>query len=171
MMRGVRGFLLVAGILLLSAVSANAQAIGSIFGKVTDSTGGVMPGVTVTVAGTGLQQPLVAVTGASGAYQFPNVPIGTYSVTFELEGFKKSVRPNIVITSGFQAPVDQKLEVGNKTEEVTVSAAPPVVDTKKTTTGGTFTRDILENIPTARDPWQVINMTPDRKSTRLNSSH
>ena len=160
MMRGVRGFLLVAGILLLSAVSANAQAIGSIFGKVTDSTGGVMPGVTVTVAGTGLQQPLVAVTGASGAYQFPNVPIGTYSVTFELEGFKKSVRPNIVITSGFQAPVDQKLEVGNKTEEVTVSAAPPVVDTKKTTTGGTFTRDILENIPTARDPWQVINMTP-----------
>ena len=159
-MRGVRGFLLVAGILLLSAVSANAQAIGSIFGKVTDSTGGVMPGVTVTVAGTGLQQPLVAVTGASGAYQFPNVPIGTYSVTFELEGFKKSVRPNIVITSGFQAPVDQKLEVGNKTEEVTVSAAPPVVDTKKTTTGGTFTKDILENIPTARDPWQVINMTP-----------
>ena len=88
MMRGVRGFLLVAGILLLSAVSANAQAIGSIFGKVTDSTGGVMPGVTVTVTGTGLQQPLVGVTQSSGAYQFPNVPIGTYSVTFELEGFK-----------------------------------------------------------------------------------
>ena len=160
MMRGVRGFLLVAGILLLSAVSANAQAIGSIFGKVTDSTGGVMPGVTVTVTGSGLQQPLVAVTGSTGTYQFPNVPIGTYSVAFELEGFKKAVRPNIVITSGFQAPVDQKLEVGNKTEEVTVSAAPPVVDTKKTTTGGTFTKDILENIPTARDPWQVIAMTP-----------
>ena len=160
MMRGVRGFLLVAGILLLSAVSANAQAIGSIFGKVTDSTGGVMPGVTVTVAGTGLQQPLVAVTGATGTYQFPNVPIGTYGVTFELEGFKKSVRSNIKIDSGFQAAVDQKLEIGNKTEEVMVSAAPPVVDTKKTTTGGTFTKEILENIPSARDPWQIINMTP-----------
>ena len=160
MMRGVRGFLLVAGILLLSAVSANAQAIGSIFGKVTDSTGGVMPGVTVTVAGTGLQQPLVAVTGATGTYQFPNVPIGTYSVSFELEGFKKSVRPNVIISSGFQAGVDQKLEVGNRTEEVMVSAAPPVVDTKKTTTGATFTKDILENIPSARDPWQIINMTP-----------
>jgi hypothetical protein len=140
MTRGVRGFLLVAGILLLSAVSANAQAIGSIFGKVTDSTGGVMPGVTVTVTGTGLQQPLVAATGATGTYQFPNVPIGTYSVTFELDGFKKSVRPNVIITSGFQAPVDQKMEVGNRTEEVMVSAAPPVVDTKKTTTGATFTR-------------------------------
>ena len=160
MNRGLRGFLLLAGILLLSGTAAYAQGMGEIFGKVTDSTGGVMPGVTVTVKGTGLQQPLVAVTGATGTYQFPNVPIGTYSVTFELEGFKKSVRPNIVITSGFQAPVDQKLEVGNKTEEVTVSAAPPVVDTKKTTTGGTFTKDILENIPSARDPWQIINMTP-----------
>ena len=160
MMRSVRGILLVAGILLLTAVSANAQAIGSIFGKVTDSTGGVMPGVTVTVAGTGLQQPLVAVTGATGTYQFPNVPIGTYSVAFELEGFKKAVRPNIIISSGFQAGVDQKMDVGNRTEEVMVSAAPPVVDTKKTTSGATFTKDILENIPSARDPWQIINMTP-----------
>ena len=159
-MRGVRGFLLVAGILLLSAVSANAQAIGSIFGKVIDSTGGVMPGVTVTVAGTGLQQPLVGVTGATGTYQFPVVPIGTYGVTFELEGFKRVLRPNIQISSGFQAQVDEKLAVGNKTEEITVSAAPPVVDTKKVNTGATFTRDILENIPSARDPWQIINMTP-----------
>ena len=46
------------------------------------------------------------------------------------------------------------------TEEVTISAASPVVDTKKTTTGATFTADILEKIPTARDPWQIINMTP-----------
>jgi len=134
--------------------------MGSIFGKVTDSTGGVMPGVTVTVSGTALQQPLTAVTGATGTYQFPTVPIGTFSVTFELDGFKKAVRNGIIITTGFSAPVDQKMEVGNKTEEVTVSAAPPVVDTKKTTTGATFTKDILENIPSARDPWQIINMTP-----------
>jgi hypothetical protein len=81
-------------------------------------------------------------------------------VTFELEGFKKAVRNGIIISSGFQAPVDQKLDVGNRTEEVMVSAAPPVVDTKKVTTGAVFTKDILENIPSARDPWQIINMTP-----------
>jgi hypothetical protein len=160
MNRVVRSVLFVAGLLVMCAASANAQAIGSIFGKVTDSTGGVMPGATVTVSGTGLQQPLTAVTGATGTYQFPNVPIGTYSVTFELDGFKKIVRSGIIITSGFQAPIDMKMEVGNKTEEVTVSAAPPVVDTKRTTTGATFTKDILENIPSARDPWQIINMTP-----------
>ena len=139
---------------------AYAQGMGSIFGKVTDTSGGVLPGVTVTVTGTGLQQPLVAATGESGAYQFPSVPIGTYTVTFELASFKKVVRPNIVITSGFNAQIDPKLEIGQMTEEVTVSGAAPVVDTKKTTTGAVFTADILEKIPTARDPWQIINMTP-----------
>src|SRR6188508_103360 len=160
MTRGIRAFLLAAGVLAAWAAPAHAQAIGSIFGKVTDSSGGVLPGVTVTVTGPSLQAPLVAVTSENGTYQFPAVPIGTFTVTFELASFKKAQRPNIVIATGFNAGVDQKLEIGNMTEEVTISAASPVVDTKKTATGATFTSDILENIPTARDPWQVINMTP-----------
>jgi hypothetical protein len=139
---------------------ASAQATGSIFGKVTDASGGVLPGVTVTVSGPALQQPLVGVTQESGAYQFPVVPIGTFTVTFELTGFKKVTRQNIVIVTGFNVPLDMKLEVGAMTEELTVSAAAPVVDTKKTTSGATFSSEILEKIPTARDPWQIINMTP-----------
>ncbi len=137
-----------------------ALAQGSIFGKVNDASGGVLPGVTVTVAGPALQAPLVVVTASSGAYQMPSVPNGTFSVTFELSGFKKVVRNGIVITSGFNAPVDMKMEVGAMSEELTVTAAAPVVDTKKTTSGATFTSEILEKIPTARDPWQIINMTP-----------
>jgi hypothetical protein len=160
MARVFRGILLGAGILALTAGSAHAQAIGSIFGKVTDQSGGVLPGVTVTVSGSGLQQPLVGTSQASGAYQFPIVPIGTYTVTFELSGFKKAVRQNIVIDTGFQAQIDMKLELGTITQELTVTAAAPVVDTKKTTTGATFSKEIFENIPTARDPWQIINMTP-----------
>jgi hypothetical protein len=159
MRRGIRAMLL-AGILAAWAIPAHAQAIGSIFGKVTDASGGVLPGVTVTVTGPALQQPLTAVTSESGTYQFPSVPIGTFTVTFELASFKKAQRPNVVITTGFNAGVDQKMEIGNMTEEVTISAASPVVDTKKTATGAVFTADILENIPTARDPWQIINMTP-----------
>lgn len=159
-MRGFRAILLIAGIVAAWAGPASAQAIGSIFGKVTDPSGGVLPGVTVTVSGEALQQPLVAVTSESGTYQFPSVPIGTFTVTFELASFKKAQRPNVVITTGFNAGVDQKLEIGSMTEEVTISAASPVVDTKKTTTGAVFTADILEKIPTARDPWQIINMTP-----------
>ena len=71
MMRGFRGSLLLAGLLTLLAASASAQAIGSIFGKVTDASGGVLPGVTVTVAGPSLQQPLVAVTTATGDLSVP----------------------------------------------------------------------------------------------------
>src|ERR1041385_10768 len=142
------------------AVPAYAQAIGRIEGKVTDNTGAVMPGVTVTVAGTGLQQPLTAVTTASGTYTFANVPIGSYAVSFELSGFKKGIRENVVLTSGFVASVDMKMEIGKVQEQLTVVAESPLVDTKRTTTGGDFTVDQLLKVPTARDPWQVINMAP-----------
>jgi hypothetical protein len=160
MVRTVKLGLLLAGFVVTCAGPVHAQAIGAIFGKVTDTSGAVLPAVTVTVVGTGLQQPLVAVTSASGAYQFPSVPIGTYSVTFELNGFKKAVRENVIITTGFNAGIDQKLELGQMSEEVTVSGASPVVDLKKTGTGAVFTAEVLEKIPTARDPWQIVNMTP-----------
>jgi hypothetical protein len=158
MARGLRGLLLTVAMLALWAGSAYAQGSGSIFGKVTDSSGAVLPGVTVTVTGTGLQQPLVQQTAESGAYQFPTVPVGTYSVAFEMTGFKKGVRNDVIITIGFNAGIDQKLEIGAMTEEVTVSGESPVVDLKKTTTGGVFDADVLEKIPTARDPWQIVNM-------------
>jgi hypothetical protein len=155
-----RGVALAALTLLVCTGVAEAQGTGSIFGKVTDSSSGVLPGVTVTVVGTGLQQPLVATTGETGTYQFPSVPIGTYTVTFELASFKKIIRPSVVIATGFNAQINPKMEIGAMTEEVMVSAAAPVVDTKKTATGAVFTAEILEKIPTARDPWQIINMTP-----------
>jgi Carboxypeptidase regulatory-like domain len=151
---------LAAAFLLALTNSAHAQGMGSIFGKVTDSSGGVMPGVTVTVTGTGLQLPRTAVTTETGAYQFPNIPIGTYVVTFELQGFKKATRADILIVAGFNAPVDQSLAVGQMTEELTVSGMTPVVDTKRTTVGGTFDVQTLETIPTARDPWMIIYMAP-----------
>jgi hypothetical protein len=155
-----RVMVIVAALAVAMTGVASAQATGSIFGKVTDASGGVLPGVTVTVSGPALQQPLTSVTQESGAYQFPTVPIGTFTVTFELTGFKKVTRQNIVIVTGFNVPLDMKLEVGAMTEELTVSAAAPVVDTKKTSSGATFSSEILEKIPTARDPWQIINMTP-----------
>src|SRR6185295_13418263 len=70
------------------------------------------------------------------------------------------VRPNVIVNTGNNVQIDQKLELGQMSEELTVTAAAPVVDTKKTTTGATFSKEIFENIPTARDPWQIIGMTP-----------
>jgi hypothetical protein len=133
---------------------------GTIFGKVVDTTGATLPGVTVTVSGTGLLQPMQVVTGASGGYQVPSIPNGLYKVTFELGGFKTFIRDGIRVTTDGNAQIDARLEIGTVAEEVTVSADSPIVDLRTPRTGATFQRDVLEMIPTARDPFQVMNMTP-----------
>lgn len=139
---------------------AAAQASGEIFGRITDASGAVMPGVTVTLAGPSLITPQSTVSLESGAYRFPSTPIGLYSMTFELQGFKRLVRENVRVETGFNAEINARLDVSAVEETVTVSAAGPVVDTRSTTTGQTFNREMLERIPSARDPWVVLEQTP-----------
>src|SRR5262249_27767402 len=89
-------------IVLLAPVSARAQiSTGEIAGRVTDGTGAVLPGVTVTLTSSALIQPQSVVTASSGGYRFPDLPIGTYTVSFELGGFKRAVHENVVIQVGF----------------------------------------------------------------------
>jgi hypothetical protein len=156
-----RCFILIACAVALSATTAWAQAqSGEIFGKATDSSGAVLPGVTVTLTSPSLITPLTVVTVESGAYRFPNIPIGTYTVTFELGGFSRFVRENVRIETGFNAEINATLNVSPVQETVTVSGATPVIDTRSTTTGQTFTREMLERIPSARDPWVMMEQTP-----------
>src|SRR5262245_36657343 len=164
-----RAGMLVCLMLLASAGTALAQvSMGEVFGKVTDSTGAVLPGVAVTLSGPALIQAQTTVTVESGAYRFPRIPIGTYTVAFELTGFKRNIREGIIIQAGFNAEIDAKLEISTVQETVTVSGASPVVDTQSTTLSASFTKDMLEKIPNARDPWVIIEQTPgmiiDRKS-------
>jgi hypothetical protein len=156
-----RAEMLVCLLLLAGVVPAVAQvSTGEIFGKVTDGTGAVLPGVSVTLSSPALIQPQTAVTSETGAYRFPRIPIGTYAVSFELAGFKKNVRDGIVIQAGFNAEIDSKLEISTVQETVTVSGESPVVDTRSTTLSASFNKDALETIPTARDPWVVLQQTP-----------
>jgi hypothetical protein len=152
---------LVAGLATLFVPGlASAQASGEIFGRITDTSGAMMPGVTVTLSGPSLITPQATVSLESGAYRFPNIPIGLYTVTFDLSGFKRFVRENVRIETGFNAEINARLDVSSIEETVTVSAAGPVVDTRSTTTGQTFNREMLERIPSARDPWVVLEQTP-----------
>ena len=81
--------LLTALAIALSVPSAWAQQqTGEIFGKVTDESGAVLPGATVTLTGPSLLQPLTAVTSETGSFQFPRLEVGTYNARFELTGFK-----------------------------------------------------------------------------------
>jgi hypothetical protein len=161
MVRVFRWSLLVCAVVALMSGSAIAQVTnGEVIGKVTDQTNAAVPGVTVTLESPALQQPMVTVSQASGAYRFVQVPIGTYTITFTLPGFKTVKRAGIIVETGFSAEVNTKLEVSTREEVVNVTAASPVVDTKSTTTGAAFNRETLDTVPTARDPWVVLNMVP-----------
>lgn len=141
--------------------SAFAQIqTGEIHGRVTDASGAVLPGTAVTVQGSALIQPEVTITTDTGAYSFPRLPVGTYTVRFELAGFRQVLQEGVQLQSGFSAQINAKLELSTLQETVTVSAASPVVDTKQTTTGATFTTEVLQGIPTARDPWVLLEQTP-----------
>ena len=145
----------------IGVAPAMAQvSTGEIFGKATDSSGAVLPGVSVTLSGPSLIQPQVAVTTESGAFRFPRIPIGTYTVTFDLAGFKRFVRADIIIQAGFNAELSARLEISTVQETVTVTGASPVVDTQSTTLSASFTKEALEKIPNARDPWVIIEQTP-----------
>ena len=132
---------------------------GEIFGKVTDQSGAVLPGVTITLTSPVLLQPLTAVTGDTGAFQFPRLAVGTYDVQFELPSFGTVIKKGIEVTAGFNANVSTQLKVSNLTEAVTVTGESPIVDTKQTGTKQTFTTEMLQSIPSARDPWVILQQT------------
>jgi hypothetical protein len=142
-----------------SAVASAQQQTGEIFGKATDQSGAVLPGVTVTLTSPILLQPQTAVTSETGTYLFPRLEIATYSVKFELTGFKTVIHEGIIITVGFSAQVNAQLGVSTVQETITVTGQSPIVDTKNTGTKQTFTNELLQSIPSARDPWVILQQT------------
>jgi Carboxypeptidase regulatory-like domain/TonB-dependent Receptor Plug Domain len=142
-----------------SSLATAQQQTGEVFGKVTDGSGAVLPGVTVTLAAPNLLQPLTAVTSETGTYQFPRLEIGVYSVKFELAGFKTVVNEGIRVTVGFSAQVNAQLGISTVQETITVTGQSPIVDTKETGTKQTFTNELLQSIPSARDPWVILQQT------------
>jgi carboxypeptidase family protein/TonB-dependent receptor-like protein len=155
--------------LLVGVTPALAQVqTGEITGKVTDDTGAMLPGVTVTISSPALIQPQAAVSSETGTYRFTLIPIGTYTVKFELPGFKTIVREGITISIGFTANVNQQLAISTVQETVTVSGESPIVDTKATAAKTTFDLESLQNIPSARDPWVMLQRVPNISMDRVN---
>src|SRR5688572_20322980 len=113
--------------LLFAPRSAWAQASAGIAGLVRDTSGAVMPGVTVEAASPALIEKVrTAVTDDSGQYKFIDLRPGTYTVTFSLPGFAGVKREGIELTAGFTAPVDAEMKVGSVSESVTVTGSSPI---------------------------------------------
>jgi hypothetical protein len=156
-------------ILLTPTAPAFPQILtGDILGNVTDQSGGVVAGVLVTVQSPALLAPRSVTTGLTGGYHIAALPIGTYSVVFEIDGFKRVLRERIRVEAGFNASVDVVLVPADVQETVTVSVAAPIVDPKRSSTGETFSRDQLDLIPSARDPWAILEQSPNVLMDRQN---
>jgi hypothetical protein len=154
------------GALLLAAAPVRAQDFrGRINGTVSDNTGAVLPGVTVTVTSPALIQPQVQVTGAEGDYRFIALPPGVYEVTFELPGFQTIKRDGIRVVINQTLSVDQQMQVATLQETVTVTGESPVVDTSTNTVGTNFTKELLTEIPNARDIWAAMAQAPGLQMT------
>jgi hypothetical protein len=165
----LRTALVAAVVACLVGVNAAAQqATGEIFGRAIDKSGAVLPGTSVTVAGPALLQPRVVTTSETGTYRVPELPIGTYSVTFDLPGFRSIQRADIRITIGFSAQINAEMELSAVQETVTVTGESPLIDTKATGTKSTFDLETLQNIPSARDPWVMLERSPGITMDRVN---
>src|SRR5206468_10917251 len=114
-------------LIITSATSAAAQAVkGSLLGNITDEAGLPIPGATVTITETNTNISYTAVTNESGFYNFSNLKDGTYRVTGELTGFKKSIRDGVIVAVNATVRVDLKLEIGALEESVTVVGESPL---------------------------------------------
>jgi Carboxypeptidase regulatory-like domain len=113
--------------LLVQAATAAAQQTGAIAGKVTDTSGAVLPGVTIEASANVLPTPRVTTSGANGEYRMPALPPGTYTVKFELTGMQ-TVSRQALVQLGQDTIADATLGVGVLTEAVTVTAATSLVE-------------------------------------------
>jgi len=157
---GMVGWMLAATVQPANAGQMRTDA--SIIGRVTDDSGAVLPGVTVTVTSPQLQVPSVSgVTDATGEYRLTPLPIGTYAIEYTLSGFQTVRQEGIRLTVGFTARLDVSLKVGSLSESVTVTGQSPVIDTTAAGTATQVTREVMETIPTGRNGYiGLMQFTP-----------
>jgi hypothetical protein len=145
-----------------ASAAAQGQAInGTIEGIVADESGGVLPGVTLTVTNTDTGDTRVVVTNESGLYRAPLLPLGTYRISAELSGFKKYEQIGIRLSAGQVAVVNVKLGVGAVSEVISVTADTPVVDLGKIEQGRTLNEREIKSLPlTSRNPYNFALLQP-----------
>jgi hypothetical protein len=152
---------------LLSLPSAYAQsAQGQIGGQVTDSSGGTVPGATVTVANLGTQATRVLITNNAGEYVAAGLDPGVYSVTVEAKSFRKIIRDRVQIEVGSPVRIDFELTPGDVSEIVEVKAETPLTDTTDTTLNGVLSNKAINELPVqGRDFQNLLPLHPGVQRT------
>ena len=156
---GLIRFAVLFTICLSGVLWGQVSTTGKIAGVVTDSSGAVLPNASVTVNSTALMVPRNTQTQPDGSYLFDLLPPGSYGLTASAKGFQTLEQTGIVINAGFTATVNPKLQVGQVQQTVTVRGE-PVVDVQNVQAETTFDQQLLQNIPSGRDPWSTVAQMP-----------
>src|SRR5579863_8301445 len=148
--------------LLLCVFAAQAQNTADIVGTVTDQSGGAVPNAKVTVTNTSTNVSHSMQTGAAGDFSFTLLPVGSYSVAVEANGFKKFQASNVSLAAGDRARVDAPMQVGEQNVTVEVSASQaPILQTDSATVGGLVTSQATQDLPlNGRNVINLVQMAP-----------
>ena len=155
MTRFLRDVSLGALILVLSTAAVSAQlSTAELSGRVTDPSGAVLPGVTVTMTQTATRATRTAVTNADGAYVLSNLPTGPYQLEASLQGFRSYVQNGIVLQVAATPTINVVLALGDVAETITVEGAAPLIDVKSS-----GIKDVVENERIVELPLQGRQVT------------
>jgi hypothetical protein len=148
------------------AVPCSAQVFtGRVDVTVADTTGALLPGATVDITGP---VNVSKTTDTQGVAHFLDLTPGTYQVKVSLSGFSDYVNKDVAVAAGASVPLRVGLAIGGVSQTVEVTAETPVVDPKKTGTATTVSLEELQNIPSGRDPWVVMQTVPGIIMDRVN---
>src|SRR3954470_3765046 len=147
-------------VLLLALPAVAQEQTGSIVGVVQDSSGAVLPGVTVEARSPSAVGVSTATTDSNGSYRFPALPPGSYEVSAALQSFVPAKVTDAVVTLGKQLSIDLVLKLAGVSESVTVTGESPLIDVKQNAAFATIQRESIERMPKGRDFQSVLKTAP-----------
>jgi hypothetical protein len=151
--------------ILLSSGAAWGQTNGEIRGTVNDPSGAIVPGATVVVTLTGTDTTRTVTSDSDGSFTIPELAVGSYDLSTDAQGFKKSVTKNVVVTIGHVNFITVTLQVGGSSDTVTVEANAVQVETTSTQLGGVMTDTSIRELPlNTRNAYQLLQLQPGVQS-------
>ncbi|MFQ6082208.1 MAG: carboxypeptidase regulatory-like domain-containing protein [Candidatus Aminicenantia bacterium] len=157
-------------ICLFSIYMIFAAETGEIKGKVVDEQGIGLPGVTIRAKSPNLLGIRTAISRSDGSFRFSLLPIGTYILTYELEGFITVIQKDVIVRLGMVTSLSTTMKIAKLREEITVTAEPPLVDKTSVDTSYRISSRDLETVPTqARTVEDIVKFTPGVTGVRSNT--
>ena len=164
----LRLFVTTAAILVATLPAAAQSTTGTITGRALDSSGGILPGVDVSISSPAMiGAPRQAVTDSLGSFRFGQLPPGTYEVKFQLPSFRALTISAVVVNAGATATVNGPLQLDTLAESITVTSSTPTIDLQSTTVGVNWSEDQLENLPYGRGIRGLARLVPGLSPTQF----